>query len=493
MGLGLKEMGTAQHAGLDDTRSVIRFGDAVWDERSLKLQVRGEAVKLPWRATACLDCLVSARGAVVPKDELRKQVWGDSLMEESNLARCITLLRKALDPAPGGGSYIENVARIGYRLAVPVAEGPAPEAQALPPPRRFRLPVAAAAVFVILVLAIAGALMATQRRSARLRQADELIQQALVLVRKNDPTDAAKSNELLQQAMELAPDYPLGQAAMAEWAARRGNGSFEAAIELARRAVRSDPGCAQCQAIAGYVLMTRAWKWDESGRHLQRANQLDPADISTRLWYAEWLAVHRRYDEAMAQGEAVIRAHPEQPRGHTMKEMILFLSGRPAEARKAYENAISLNLQFNAAHYWMFRVAQMSGDDVGAIVARARQLTTMYQRHEEEYEKLYGQFIGIYRKGGRRALVESWLSQMGAGPMLEVQRYARAHWWMWIGETEKAIVELEAAVNSKPYHLIFVAADPAFVPLHGHERYRDVVRRVGLTPPVPRVRRGDQL
>jgi hypothetical protein len=135
----------------------------------------------------------------------------------------------------------------------------------------------------------------------------------------------------------------------------------------------------------------------------------------------------------------------------------------------------------------MFRVAQMSGDDVGAIVARARQLTTMYQRHEEEYEKLHRQFVEIYRKGGRRALVESWLSQMGAGPILEVQRYARAHWWMWIGETEQAILELQAAVNSKPYHLIFVAADPAFVPLHGDERYREVVRKVGLVPPAPGV------
>ena len=70
------------------------------------------------------------------KEDLQRQIWGGALVEDSNLPRCIMALRKALDPAPDGGSYIETVARLGYRLTVAVEEVEAedPEPQSAPEP-----------------------------------------------------------------------------------------------------------------------------------------------------------------------------------------------------------------------------------------------------------------------------------------------------------------------------------------------------------------------
>jgi hypothetical protein len=53
---------------------------------------------------------------------------------------------------------------------------------------------------------------------------------------------------------------------------------------------------------------------------------------------------------------------------------------------------------------------------------------------------------------------------------------------MWIGEHENALTELEAAVRSKPYHLVYVAVDPSFAPLRSNARFQEVVKQVGLRP-----------
>jgi tetratricopeptide (TPR) repeat protein len=286
---------------------------------------------------------------------------------------------------------------------------------------------------------------------------------------------------MIRQAHDRIPGYPLAIAAMAEVAARRGRFSFEVSIDLARLAVTKDPNCGECQAIAGYVLMTRGWKWDEAGRRLERAIELDGSNTTRRIWYAEWLAIQNRLPEAVRQAEIAVRTAPTEPRTHTILAGVLYFSGRYQEAARAAEKATSLDERLQPAHYWAYRIAMVTGDDIGAIMARNRNLTGYHSRHEEEFYKNYFDDLKIYQKqGGRRAVVQAWLESVNEGPPLQVQRYARATWSMWIGEREKALTELEAAVESKPYHIIHVAVDPIFAPLRSEARFQEVVRRVGL-------------
>ena len=52
-----------------------------------------------------LQVLIQARGEVVPKDEIPRQVWGKDFVDDSNLTQAISQIRKALDPPPAGKSY----------------------------------------------------------------------------------------------------------------------------------------------------------------------------------------------------------------------------------------------------------------------------------------------------------------------------------------------------------------------------------------------------
>jgi TolB-like protein/DNA-binding winged helix-turn-helix (wHTH) protein/Flp pilus assembly protein TadD len=109
----------------------IAFGEAGIRPASRELFVRGTKAKLPWRTFDVLRLLVLARGEVVPKEELLRQVWGAEFVNDSNLTQAIAQIRKVLDPPTEGKSYVETVPRIGYRLSTPPVFAAAPQSNNL--------------------------------------------------------------------------------------------------------------------------------------------------------------------------------------------------------------------------------------------------------------------------------------------------------------------------------------------------------------------------
>lgn len=472
---------------ISQIESELRFGEARFALATKRLTVRSQPVKLPWRAVECLNLLVRARGAVVSKEDLQRGIWNGAMVEDSNLAHCVTALRKALDPAPDGQSYIETVARVGYRLAVPVEEEaaePVPIASpppAAPPPVRSRRLLHFAAVGLALLAAAGG--VASYKNRERQDRADEILEKSRALLRRSNMRDGAEAQALIQEALTLIPGYAPAQAAAAEASARLGKASFDVSIELARSAVRNDPGCGECRAVLGYVLGTRGWKWDEAATHLASAVESNPNQLYWRLWYAELLAVQGKLDAALAQAEAAAKLAPAAPRVYSTLAYIRFFLGDYHGALAQTEKAIALDRRFQPGHYWAYRSHLALGDDHSAIVSRALEVTSWAAQGPNEEETFRERALANFQKDGRSGVARGWIHEVREGTPLAVHRYNRAFWFMWIGEHDNALTELEAAVKSRPYALIYVAVDPAFAPIRNHPRFQEVSRKVGLVPP----------
>jgi len=76
----------------------------------------GARVPLNPKTFQMLLVLVEAEGRVVSKDELMAKVWPDAVVEESNLTKNISLLRKALGNDSESAEFIETIPKIGYRF-----------------------------------------------------------------------------------------------------------------------------------------------------------------------------------------------------------------------------------------------------------------------------------------------------------------------------------------------------------------------------------------
>ena len=82
----------------------------------------GRSVPLAPKVLETLLALIEHRERVVSKDELLRQVWGDTVVEEGGLARNISILRKALGERPDDHRYIVTVPACGYRFVAEVRE-----------------------------------------------------------------------------------------------------------------------------------------------------------------------------------------------------------------------------------------------------------------------------------------------------------------------------------------------------------------------------------
>src|SRR5437764_65735 len=88
-----------------------------------RLLIRNEErVPLTPRVLDLLIVLVEHRGELVSKEALIENVWADSFVEEGNLNRTISTLRKKLGSQLNGGDLIETVPKLGYRFIAPVRE-----------------------------------------------------------------------------------------------------------------------------------------------------------------------------------------------------------------------------------------------------------------------------------------------------------------------------------------------------------------------------------
>ena len=98
------------------------FGSFVADPATGTLRQNGAHVVLTQKSFEVLLVLVERRGQIVDKDALLKLVWPDTIVEENNLARHISTLRKALNDHPPDNQFIVTVPGRGYRFVAPVQE-----------------------------------------------------------------------------------------------------------------------------------------------------------------------------------------------------------------------------------------------------------------------------------------------------------------------------------------------------------------------------------
>lgn len=106
----------------NQSTGVYEFGPFRLDVTEKLFLKHQEPVPLTPKAFETLVALVRKNGHLVEKEELLRQVWPDTFVEESNLSRNIYLLRKALGEESEEVRYIETVPRRGYRFVGDVRE-----------------------------------------------------------------------------------------------------------------------------------------------------------------------------------------------------------------------------------------------------------------------------------------------------------------------------------------------------------------------------------
>src|SRR5262249_36163561 len=97
------------------------FGPFRLDTTDRLLLRDGQHIPLTPKAFETLMILVENSGRVIDKDEMLKKVWPDTFVEEVNLAKNVSYLRKILG-SEEAAQYIETIPKRGYRFVANVKD-----------------------------------------------------------------------------------------------------------------------------------------------------------------------------------------------------------------------------------------------------------------------------------------------------------------------------------------------------------------------------------
>jgi two-component system KDP operon response regulator KdpE len=105
---------------LSQKGAVLNFGALEIDLPKRRVRLNGIEIGVSRKEYELLRCLASHAGEVLTHEEILKQIWGPSHLEDIHYLRVLVgHLRQKLDDEPSKPRYIHTVQGIGYRFAMP--------------------------------------------------------------------------------------------------------------------------------------------------------------------------------------------------------------------------------------------------------------------------------------------------------------------------------------------------------------------------------------
>jgi DNA-binding winged helix-turn-helix (wHTH) protein/Tfp pilus assembly protein PilF len=464
---------------LDDAKYML--GPFLVDCQRRKICRADVELNVHWRSFLALQELLEAHGEVVDKNRLVDLLWSGATVEESNLHKYISHLRRALNEADPTQEYITTVPRLGYRLAIPAEKLPdLPEKPPPTSPRRIRAgPRVIAALAIVAAAAIVGAITWDVRpawnQSSRCEQAYTT---GMDLLRRRDLPSVRSATDQLRRAVESCPQSAKAWAGLAEASSFLHPEDTNTCLEFAERSVKLDPGCGECQAILGFVLFARHWRWKEAGEHLQRAITLTPRDPQTRYWSAQWGATQGQLDSALRSVDSSLRTNPQGLNLLVMKSAILYFARDYERAVQVADQALAVNLP--SAWQWRSASLFMLDREAEAVRSLAFELSSWTSMSPEATAQRAVRFAERYNQDGLQGVLGDLLRDTAGADVAKIQSFNRAKWFMRLGKSEEALRELEIAVDARVFDIIYLRVNPLFDPVREQPRFREVLRRIGV-------------
>lgn len=114
-------------------KELYEFGPFRLDPAEHTLLREGQPIPLRPKVFDILLVLVENHGHLVEKEALMNSVWTEQFVEEGNINKNISMLRRALCEGENGQQFIETVPKRGYRFIADVRKVNADETTELAP------------------------------------------------------------------------------------------------------------------------------------------------------------------------------------------------------------------------------------------------------------------------------------------------------------------------------------------------------------------------
>jgi TolB-like protein/DNA-binding winged helix-turn-helix (wHTH) protein len=292
-----------------------------------------------------------------------------------------------------------------------------------------------------------------------------------------------KSVEYFSEAIQLDPANTQAYSGLSQsylmigiFGLRPSQEVYPKARAAAMKAIEIDPTTADAHGVLAEIAKGHDWDWAAAESEYRRALELNPSSSAIHAWYADYLSMMQRHDEAIAE---LRRSHELDPVSIVSEAFFGFLyyrARRYDEAIAVCQKTLELAPNYPNANWFMALALEKQGRIPEAIASLR---SAVMNSRAPLFRALLGHAYGL---AGERTKALSILEEI---KLLSKQQYVSpvdfAIVYTGLGDREMAFQWLETAYSERVMR-IQELNEPHFDSLRGDPRYEDLLRRIGIPP-----------
>ncbi len=296
-----------------------------------------------------------------------------------------------------------------------------------------------------------------------------------------------KSVDFFQEALAHDSGYAPAHAGLADAYALLGfygylppREAMPKAKEAARRAIALDDHLAEAHACLGYVHTMFDWEWENARKAFERAIELNPSWGPTHYWYAVWMHVTGRLEDAITEVRRGLELDPLSVYMQAQLGVHLIAAKRYSEASKRLLETLQLDPQFMVARSTLGMAYFFQGlvDDAIRELRRAVQVS-----NRDPWP--VGFLGGVYAAMGDATAARAIVGELERRTKHEyIPSFYLASIYARLGEMNEAIRWLDKAYEERASLVVFSGTNTypswTFDRLRLDPRFQKLVQRLGL-------------
>lgn len=327
--------------------------------------------------------------------------------------------------------------------------------------------------------AVASGTPATTRGTNN-EEAYRLYLQGMYLADRHNLRTAREAVEVLERAVEIAPDYAQAWAgkayahrAVANFIGRRDSNheDYQKSMEAIKRALSLDGNLAEAYSTLCENKMYYEYDFAEAESACKRATELNPNSPLAHQVFSRYLISRGRFDEAITEIKTTIDLEPASLFNNSLYGINLYYARRYPEAVAQFKRVIAMDENFAHPYYWLYVTLAAQGNE-----SEAFEIFIKWQvKSNIADEAVLQAYRAAYQTFGWQGVMQEQAKQyeqIGERYFEGVEFNAQA------GNKDKAFEYLKKSYQQREMWIAYLKVDPRLDPLRSDPRFEELVRRV---------------
>ncbi|MEJ1237778.1 tetratricopeptide repeat protein [Chryseolinea sp. T2] len=249
--------------------------------------------------------------------------------------------------------------------------------------------------------------------------------------------------------------------------------AHQKARSAVQRALAIDETLAEAHAALAYINFRLDWDWDQADAEFRRTIDLKPGYSTAHEWYALFLAVHKRSDEALREMNIAHELDPMSVAVNNGLGRVYHYRGEMEKAVEQFRHTLELDPNYGEA-YFSLSMAYLKMKKYNEAEQEMMKALALTGRRPV----MLGILGCIYARASRVADAEKVLQELSEPKSDEDKMYARAIILLGLHRVDESLSLLSRLIETKYSILVYMNVEQDYFEADEVARLRPLLQRM---------------